>query len=152
MGFKGVDREELLRAIDRTLDIWKAFNFQYIDQATVLRPLCQNIHQQTKATTAACTYCPIYFLGFHHVCRSVESMRIGDDSEIAKKEFINIKKMVIDGFNKTKKKLVTDKTWAEYQHHVRLKKAGAIKSSPVVKKKEEPVEKKRKVYKVRKDA
>lgn len=149
MGYKGVDREDLLKAIDRTLDIWKAFNFQYIDQATVLRPLCQNIHQQTKATTAVCNYCPVYFLGFHHVCRSVEEMRIGDGSEIAKKEFTNIKKMVVNGFSKTRKKIQADNTWQEYQEHVKLKKAGALKSSPVVKRVQEPEVKKRKVYKVK---
>jgi len=149
MGFKGVDREDLLKAIDRTLDIWMAFNFQYIDQATVLRPLCQNIHQQTKATTAVCTYCPMYFLGFHHVCKSVEDMRIGDSSEVAKKEFKNIKKMAISSFGKTKKKIRVDKIWQEYQEYVKLKKAGALKSAPVVKKVQEPIVKKRRVYKVK---
>ena len=78
-------------------------------------------------------------------------MRIGDDSEIAKREFANIKKMVISGFGKVKKKIETDPPWEEYQTHVKLKKAGAIKSSTVVKRVDEPEVKKRKIYKVKKD-
>lgn len=148
MAFKGIDREDLLTAIDRTLQVWEGLNFEYNDQAVVLRPLCQNIHQQTKVTTFACDYCPVYRFGFHHVCRSVEQMQVGDTSDAAKREFANIKKLVINGFKSVKKKVEADTTWQEYKEHIKLKKAGAIKSSTVVKKKPEPVVDKRKTYKV----
>ena len=152
MAFKGMDREGLIIAIDRAIELWESWNFEYIDQTTVLRPLCQNIHQQTKATVSACNYCPMYLFGFHHVCMSVEQMRIGDTTEAAKREFTNIKKAVVKGFKNVKKKIGTDITWEEYKVYIQLKKAGAIKSSTVVKKKPEIEVSKRKVYKVKKDS
>lgn len=149
MAFKGVDQKSLLDAIDRTLDIWRALKFEYADQAAVLRPLCQNIHQQTKANTAICNYCPVHKFGYHHTCVAIDNIRIGDSSDAAKREFTNIKKLVTNGLTRTKKIVQTDTAWKEYCVHIQLKKAGALKRSPVVKKLPEPVVNTRKIYKTR---